>query len=159
MSIHIRYAEQTDTAILAGFQLKMAEETESLKLDEETVADGVLQLIGDRSKGFYLLAENNNGDVAGCLVITYEWSDWRNGWIWWIGSLFVEKNYRKQGVFRLLLDRVQALAAQQDVKAIRLYVDEHNEAAQKVYLRSGFKKSNYEVFEFERVENKTTTTD
>jgi GNAT superfamily N-acetyltransferase len=149
MSIHIRYAEETDTAILAGFQLKMADETESLQLEEEIVADGVLQLIRDRNKGFYLVAENDNGDVAGCLIITYEWSDWRNGWIWWIGSLFVEKVYRKQGVFHLLLDKVIELSAQQDVRAVRLYVDQENEPAQAAYLRSGFKKSNYEVFEYD----------
>lgn len=150
MSIHIRYAEETDVAILAGFQLKMADETENLQLEEEVVADGVLQLIRDRHKGFYLVAENDNGDVAGCLIVTDEWSDWRNGWIWWIGSLFVEKMYRKQGVFSLLLDKVHELSREYDVKALRLYVDKENEQAQKAYFHSGFKNSNYDVFEFER---------
>lgn len=148
MSIHIRYAEDTDTAILAGFQLMMAHETEGVHLDEEVVADGVLQLIHDRNKGFYLVAENDNGDVAGCLIITYEWSDWRNGWIWWIGSLFVEKSFRKQGIFRLLLDEVLTLSREHQVKAIRLYVDKENEAAKKAYVRSGFSGSNYDVFEY-----------
>ncbi|TAN01221.1 MAG: GNAT family N-acetyltransferase [Chitinophagaceae bacterium] len=148
MSIHIRYAEETDVSILAGFQLKMAEETEGLYLEEEVVADGVIQLIRDRNKGFYLVAENDNGDVAGCLIITYEWSDWRNGWIWWIGSLYVEKSYRKQGIFRLLLNKVLTLGQEHEVMAVRLYVDKRNELAQKVYLRNGFKCSNYEVFEY-----------
>lgn len=149
MSIHIRYGKETDAAILAGFQLKMADETEALQLEEEVVVDGVLQLVRDRNKGFYLVAENENEDIAGCLIITYEWSDWRNGWIWWIGSLFVEKDYRKQGVFRLLLDKVLALGAQQDIKAIRLYVDKENDSAQNAYLHSGFKHSNYKVFEYD----------
>jgi GNAT superfamily N-acetyltransferase len=150
MSIHIRYGEEMDASILAGFQLRMAEETEHLQLEEEVVADGVIQLLRDRSKGFYLVAENDNEDVMGCLIITYEWSDWRNGWIWWIGSLFVEKIYRKHGIFRLLLDKVMDLAKDHEVRAIRLYVDKENDSARKAYLRSGFKGSNYEVFEYEK---------
>lgn len=148
MSIHIRYAEETDASILAGFQLKMAEETEGLQLEEEVVADGVIQLIRDRNKGFYLVAENDNGDVAGCLIITYEWSDWRNGWIWWIGSLYVEISFRRQGIFRLLLNKVIELGGQHEVKALRLYVDKENELAQNVYLRNGFRSSNYALFEY-----------
>lgn len=150
MSIHIRYGEETDVSILAGFQLKMARETEYMQLDEETVADGVLRLIRDRTKGFYLVAENENEDLVGCLIITYEWSDWRNGWIWWIGSLFVEKSYRKQGVFRMLLERVRNLAQGQEVKALRLYMDRENESARSAYLKCGFRHSNYEIFEFEQ---------
>ncbi|MGH2643295.1 MAG: GNAT family N-acetyltransferase [Chitinophagaceae bacterium] len=148
MSVHIRYAEETDISILAGFQLKMAEETEGLRLEEEVIAEGVDRLIKDRNKGFYLVAENDNGDVAGCLIITYEWSDWRNGWIWWIGSLYVEKTYRRQGIFRILLNKVVQLAVEHEVKALRLYVDKENEIAKNVYLRNGFKGSNYEVFEY-----------
>lgn len=148
MSIHIRYAEETDASILAGFQLKMALETENLELEEEVVADGVIQLIRDRNKGFYLVAENDNDDVAGCLIITYEWSDWRNGWIWWIGSLYVGKNYRKRGIFRLLLNKVLELGREHEVTAVRLYVDKHNELAQNVYLRNGFRCSNYNIFEY-----------
>lgn len=151
MSIHIRYGEEMDASILGGFQLQMAEETEEMQLMEETVVDGVLQLIRDRNKGFYLVAENELRDLVGCLIITYEWSDWRNGWIWWIGSLFVEKAYRKQGIFRLLLDRVLELAGPQEVRAVRLYMDKENEAARAAYIRSGFKASNYEVLEFDGV--------
>lgn len=150
MSIHIRYAVETDVSILTGFQLRMAEETEGLGLEEEVVADGVLQLIRDRHKGFYLVAENDNGDVVGCLIVTDEWSDWRNGWIWWIGSLFVEKIYRKQGIFRLLLDKVLMLSREHEVKVLRLYVDKGNEHAQKAYFHSGFKRSNYDVLEYEQ---------
>jgi GNAT superfamily N-acetyltransferase len=149
MGIYIRYGEEMDAPILAGFQLRMAEETEDFQLEEEVVAEGVLQLIRDRSKGFYLVAENEGEDVVGCLIITYEWSDWRNGWIWWIGSLYVERIYRKQGIFRMLLDRVVELSKEQDIKALRLYVDNENQPARKAYLRSGFKQSNYEVFEYE----------
>lgn len=148
MHIHIRYGEEMDASILAGFQLKMAEETEQLQLEEEVVADGVLQLLRDRGRGFYLVGENENEDVVGCLIITYEWSDWRNGWIWWIGSLYVEKVFRKQGIFRMMLDRVVELAAEQDVKAIRLYVHKENEGARASYLHSGFHTSAYDIFEY-----------
>lgn len=151
MSIHIRYGEEEDKGVLTGFQLKMAEETEGLQLDENTVAKGVSQLIHDRGKGFYLVAENDNHDVLGCLIITYEWSDWRNGWIWWIGSLFVEKVYRKQGVFRQLLEKTISLSRENNVKALRLYMDENNETAHAAYLRSGFKISNYKLLEYENL--------
>lgn len=148
MSIHIRYAEAMDAPVLGGFQLQMAEETEDTQLSEETVLDGVSQLIRDRHKGFYLVAENERRDLVGCLIITYEWSDWRNGWIWWIGSLFVEKVYRKQGVFTLMLDRVLEMGRNRDVRALRLYMDKGNEAARRAYLKSGFTASRYEVLEY-----------
>lgn len=151
MNLHIRYGVETDVSILAGFQLRMAEETEGLQLEEELVAEGVLQLLRDRSKGFYLVAENENEDLVGCLIITYEWSDWRNGWIWWIGSLYVEKTFRRQGIFRLLLDRIIELSREQNVRALRLYMDEQNEQARAAYLRSGFKFSNYQVFEYDQL--------
>jgi GNAT superfamily N-acetyltransferase len=149
MSIHIRYAEPMDAPVLGGFQLRMANETEDTQLVEETVAEGVSQLIRDRHKGFYLVAENGSQELVGCLIITYEWSDWRNGWIWWIGSLFVEKAYRNQGVFRLLLNRVLELGRESGVKALRLYMDKDNEQARRAYLKSGFTASHYEVLEYE----------
>jgi len=137
-----------DAPVLGGFQLQMADETEDTQLVEETVLDGVSQLIRDRHKGFYLVAESENQDLVGCLIITYEWSDWRNGWIWWIGSLFVEKAYRKQGVFRMLLDKVLELGRTREVKALRLYMDKDNEAARHAYLKCGFNCSRYEVLEY-----------
>lgn len=148
MSIHIRYAEPLDAPVLGGFQVRMADETEDTRLTEETVLEGVSQLIRDRHKGFYLVAENEGQELVGCLIITYEWSDWRNGWIWWIGSLFVEKAYRKQGVFRLLLEHVLELGRTRDVRALRLYMDKDNEAARRAYLKSGFTASHYEVLEY-----------
>ncbi len=151
MGIHIRYGIETDAAILAGFQVKMAEETENLQLDEEQVAEGVLQIIKDRSKGFYLVAENDNEDLEGCLIITYEWSDWRNGWIWWIGSLYVDQASRKRGIFKKMLNKVIEFSRQHNVKVLRLYMDENNEQARAAYLKSGFKFSNYQVFEFEQM--------
>ncbi len=151
MSINIRYGRETDAAILAGFQVKMAEETEDLRLDEEQVADGVLQIIRDRSKGFYIVAENDNEDLEGCLIITYEWSDWRNGWIWWIGSLYVDQASRKRGIFKKMLNKVIALSQEHNVKVLRLYMDENNEQARAAYLKSGFKFSNYQIFEFEQI--------
>lgn len=137
-----------DAPVLGGFQLRMADETEDTELVEETVLEGVAQLIRDRHKGFYLVAENESQDLVGCLIVTYEWSDWRNGWIWWIGSLFVEKAYRKQGVFRLLLEKVLELGREGEVRALRLYVDQENETARQAYLRSGFTGSRYEVLEY-----------
>lgn len=147
MGVHIRYATLSDAPILAAFQLKMAEETEGLALPEDTVVEGVCKLIRDSGKGFYLVAENELEDLVACMIVTYEWSDWRDGWIWWIGSLFVDRPFRQQGIFKTMLDHLMQLGSEREVRAIRLYMDRSNELARQVYLRSGFEPSHYEIFE------------
>jgi ribosomal protein S18 acetylase RimI-like enzyme len=147
----IREAKLTDTAIVADFNARMALETEQRRLDIERVRKGVHALLGDPAKGAYLIAETEaNGaiSVVGQLLITYEWSDWRNGNFWWIQSVYVEEKYRGQGIFRALFNHVEQLAkARKDVCGLRLYVDADNHSARKTYERLGMKRTNYELFE------------
>ena len=129
----------------------MAWETEKRSLELERVQAGVAALLRDPGKGTYFLAEttrNGTPAVAGQLLITYEWSDWRNGNFWWIQSVYVAEEFRGQGIFRALYHHVYGLAkARKDVCGLRLYVDEHNDGARQVYERLGLRPTNYEVLE------------
>jgi GNAT superfamily N-acetyltransferase len=147
----IREAKLTDTAIIADFNARMALETEQRTLDIERVRQGVQALLSDPAKGAYFIAEietDGTTSIAGQLLITYEWSDWRNGNFWWIQSVYVEEKFRGQGIFRALFNHVDQLAkARNDVCGLRLYVDAHNHSARKTYERLGMKRTNYELFE------------
>ena len=147
MAITIRRAVPSDTAVIADFNLRLAEETELLRLDPATVGAGVATLLADTAQGLYFIAEVD-GTVAGQLMITYEWSDWRNGNLWWIQSVYVEPRLRGAGVFRALFNHVRDLAnAEPHVTGLRLYMDAHNSGARRTYERLGLKRTNYEVFE------------
>jgi GNAT superfamily N-acetyltransferase len=115
----------------------------------------VAALLSDPAKGTYFVAERAAADtlpVAGQLLITYEWSDWRNGNFWWIQSVYVAEQWRGTGVFRALFEHVHSLAkASKDVCGVRLYMDAHNSAARQTYERLGMKKTNYEIFEIDFV--------
>src|SRR5438309_10883392 len=128
----------------------MAWETEKRTLQPERVQAGVAALLRDPAKGTYFLAEttrNGTPAVAGQLLITYEWSDWRNGNFWWIQSVYVAEEFRGQGIFRALYHHVRDLAAaNKDVCGLRLYMDAHNASARGAYARLGMKRTNYEVF-------------
>jgi len=138
-----------DAQILAQFNIAMARETEGLKLDLPTVLAGVHGVLEETAHGFYLVARLA-GEVVGALLITYEWSDWRNGVIWWIQSVYVFPEYRKQGVFRTLFKHIENLArADPQVKALRLYVMQNNNTGQRVYHNLGMNDSGYIVFEKE----------
>jgi GNAT superfamily N-acetyltransferase len=135
--------------MIANFNLLLAEESEHLHLDPARVASGVATVLKDPTKGVYYIAEQN-GVVAGQLMITYEWSDWRNGNIWWLQSVYVKAEYRKQGVFRALFEHLREAARQQkDVCALRLYMHADNFRARRSYERLGMSKTQYEVFELE----------
>lgn len=126
-------------------------ETEQRRLDPDCVRPGVAALLNDPTKGIYFVAETD-GSIAGQLLITYEWSDWRNGNFWWIQSVYVAEPFRGRGVFRALFDHVHALAkARKDVCGLRLYMDAHNTRARQAYERLGLKRTNYEVFEIDFV--------
>lgn len=129
----------------------MAHETEKRQLDIERVRQGVHALLTDPTKGAYFVAEtetNGTPAIVGQLLITCEWSDWRNGNFWWIQSVYVAEEFRGQGVFRALFDHVDQLAkSRKDVCGLRLYVDAHNDSARKTYERLGMKRTNYELFE------------
>ena len=149
MEIRIRQAGLADREVIADFNVRLAEESEGLHLEPACVQAGVNAVLNDPAKGTYYVADVN-GAVAGQTMITYEWSDWRNGNLWWIQSVYVKPEFRGQGVFRRLFDHVRALASRQkDVPALRLYVHEDNARAHRSYEKLGMSRTQYEVFELE----------
>jgi GNAT superfamily N-acetyltransferase len=147
INIKIRQAELSDAAVVADFNLRLAAETEDLRLDPECVAAGVTALLQDPAKGLYFVAEVN-GAVVGQLMITYEWSDWRNGNIWWLQSVYVKPEFRRTGIFRALFQHLEDLArAREDVSGLRLYMHADNSRARESYERLGMQHTKYEVFE------------
>ncbi len=148
-TISIRKAVSSDAVVVTEYNVRLARETEGRELARETVGQGVAALLADAERGIYFLAEIG-GEVVGQLMITREWSDWRNAWFWWIQSVYVRAESRGQGVYRSLYSHVKSVAAQEDdVCGIRLYVESENERAQEVYRRMGMSKSSYQFFELE----------
>ncbi len=148
-NLQIRYGELKDSQTLGDFNCVMAEETEAKKLNTEIVRKGVQNLIKQQEKGFYLIAEYKDS-IVGSLMITKEWSDWRNGFFWWIQSVYVLPEFRRKGIFRSLYRKVKSLAEnQKDVCGLRLYVDKHNKPALQTYTALGMKKTDYLLFEME----------
>ena len=145
----VRDANEADRALLVEFNRQMALETESLVLDPVRLAAGVAAALADPSRGRYLVGERA-GRPAACLMLTTEWSDWRNGWYWWIQSVFVEPSQRRAGAFRALYGAVLERVRQSEaVQGVRLYVDADNHAAQAVYGSLGLSPSHYRMFEWE----------
>jgi ribosomal protein S18 acetylase RimI-like enzyme len=126
----------------------MAKETEDLALDSEVCRAGVARVFEDPALGRYFVAEDE-GRVVGSLMITYEWSDWRCGTVWWIQSVYVEPEYRGRGVYRLMYRTIQQIVeADETIRGIRLYVDKRNTTAQRVYERLGMNGEHYQLFEW-----------
>jgi GNAT superfamily N-acetyltransferase len=146
MNPHIREARTADAATIAEFNIRMAMETEQLALEPATVDQGVRAALADRGKGTYYVAEMD-GTLAGQLMITHEWSDWRNGDLWWIQSVYVRPNYRRCGVFKALYRHVQQAARDAHAAGVRLYVERDNHAAQQSYARLGMSLTHYAVME------------
>ncbi len=147
MEIRIRRAKPGDAQTIVEFNARMAEETEHRSLNRSILSRGVNAILGDASKGIYFVAALNR-EIAGQLMITYEWSDWRNGNFWWIQSVYVRQEYRQQGVFRSLYEHVETMARKRkDVCGLRLYVERANDRAQKTYEKMGMARSAYEMFE------------
>lgn len=142
----IRAARPSDADVIAEYNMGIAKETESLSLDPRTVSCGVRAVLADPAKGAYFVAEVD-GRVIGQLMITHEWSDWRDGDIWWIQSVYVHPEHRKLGAFKALYRHAEAQAKLAGAVGIRLYVDAHNEAAQQAYVRLGMHMGNYRVME------------
>jgi len=142
----IRRGEARDVAQLSTFNRTMARETENLLLAEEVVTAGVQGLIQRPEYGFYLVAEDDSG-LIGSLMITFEWSDWRNGLIWWLQSVYVRPEQRRRGVFRALYRAVRDEALAGDARGLRLYVERHNHAAQTTYRQLGMVDSDYLLLE------------
>ncbi len=145
--VTIRDASPADAEIIADYNARLAVESEGMQLDPGLVGSGVRALLEDASKGRYWMAEAD-GRVIGQLMVTYEWSDWRNGMIWWIQSVYVHGDYRRTGVFSALYRHVEALARQDpEVCGIRLYVEHENERAQRTYEALGMKMTDYRVMQ------------
>ncbi|MCY4489315.1 MAG: GNAT family N-acetyltransferase [Deltaproteobacteria bacterium] len=153
MNLGVRTATLADVEAIAAFQQAMALETEDKTLDATTLRQGVAGVLQAPEKGFYLVAvadtaEAGTAAVVASLLITYEWSDWRNATFWWIQSVYVDDGWRRKGVYRALYDHVLNLAgARGDVCGIRLYVERTNDIAQQTYDNLGMHKSHYDLYE------------
>ncbi|MBS1486357.1 MAG: GNAT family N-acetyltransferase [Bacteroidetes bacterium] len=144
----VREANEKDIPNLIDFQLKMALETENITLELSSLTWGIQRMFKDPGKGRYYVAEEGN-ETVGCLMTTYEWSDWRNGTILWIQSVYVAKEHRGRGVFRTMYAHIQQLVNEvPDLKGIRLYVDKSNHAAQQTYQKAGMDGEHYTVYEW-----------
>ena len=147
MSPSVRDAGLDDLPHIVDFQLALARETEDKPLDPETVTEGVRRLHAMPQAGFYLVAELDDV-VAGSLMVTPEWSDWRNGWFWWVQSVYVAAPFRRRGVYRALYDAVKSRArAAPDVLGFRLYVERNNDGARSTYERLGMVETEYRLYE------------
>ena len=147
----VRRAGLQDLDVLVAFNSALALESESKTLDQRRLRDGIAPLFDGYDRGFYLVAEAD-GRVVGQLLVTYEWSDWRNAYFWWIQSVYVASEWRRRGVYRRLHEYVLDEARLRgDVCGVRLYVDRDNYVAQQVYSRLGLGRSHYDMFEIDFV--------
>jgi ribosomal protein S18 acetylase RimI-like enzyme len=147
-SLRIRLAREADAPLLAEFNRAMAFETEGKRLLPEVIGAGVRRMLSDPALGFYLVAESGDR-VVGCLMITTEWSDWRNGQFWWIQSVYVPPEWRRRGVFGALYRHVSELASERPgVCGFRLTVEKENAGAQGTYRSLGMVETDYRVMEW-----------
>ena len=145
----IRTATPDDVDALVEFNQAMALETEGKSLDPAVLKDGVSAVFNEERKGFYVVADDG-GSVAAGLMVTTEWSDWRNGWFWWIQSVFVRPEHRGTGLYGRMYQFVKDRAAEAgDVCGFRLYVEKGNERAQRVYEKLGMERTYYLMYEEE----------
>ena len=143
----VRQATWEDLDSLVAFNTAMARETEGKTLDLARLRAGVQAVLGDPGRGFYLVAEMA-GQMVGQLLVTAEWSDWRNAYFWWLQSVYVAPDYRRQGVYRALHDYIRAEAQRRgDLCGLRLYVERNNRVAQQVYDNLGMARSHYDLYE------------
>ena len=143
----VRHAEPRDADVLVTHNCAMAHETEGKALDPAVVTRGVRGLFERPDHGFYVVAERE-GAIAGSLMVTFEWSDWRDGFFWWIQSVYVDPAQRRTGVYRALYDEVSTAArAAGGVRGLRLYVERENASARAVYGRLGMDETSYRLYE------------
>jgi GNAT superfamily N-acetyltransferase len=147
MDLQLRRGELRDADTIARFNSQMAFETEGKELIPDVIGAGVRRLLETPSLGFYIVAENE-GRVIACLMITNEWSDWRNGLFWWIQSVYVEKDFRRKGVYRRLYEHVRGLAeSDPGICGFRLYAEKDNEVAHATYSSLGMEETDYMLWE------------
>ena len=145
--LSIRKAKPEDATTIIDFQQKMALETEQMTLVPDIINKGVSAVFNDPSRGMYWVAENK-GLVMASLLITYEWSDWRNCNVWWIQSVYVLPEFRRQGIFRSMYFHIKDEAEQNGIPGLRLYVETNNFSAQNTYEALGMKSLHYKMFEW-----------
>jgi len=145
--MNIRIATKDDAAAMVEFNQAMALETEHKNLDNDILSKGVAAVFDDPQKGFYVVADDE-GQIIGGLMVTFEWSDWRNGWFWWIQSVYIRPEGRGKSIYSKLYRFVKDRAAEAgNVCGFRLYVEKENEHAQAVYKKLGMKETYYLMFE------------
>ncbi len=148
-TIHVRPARADEAPLLVEFNRAMAAESEDKGLDLTVLRRGVDYLLGHPADGFYLLAEHS-AEVAGTLMVTYEWSDWRDGRFWWIQSVYVRPERRRHGVYRAMHHHVRKLAsADPEACGLRLYVERDNQGAMATYRSLGMDETHYRLYEEE----------
>jgi len=146
MSVRIRLAEKDDRDRIVLFNQALAKETEGRVLDRARLTEGVTKMLSDETRGRYIVAEVD-GEIVGQLALTVEWSDWRNAEIWWIQSVYIARDHRRTGIYRLLHAHVRELALESRVAGLRLYAEADNEAAHATYDALGMQRSTYVMFE------------
>jgi GNAT superfamily N-acetyltransferase len=147
--LYIRDATPDDARVIAAFNSRLAEETEGGPLNAAIIDAGVARILSDDSLGRYWLAERD-GEIVGQVMVTREWSDWRNGTLWWLQSVYIHPDHRRDGVFTALYRHVEALARETpDVVGIRLYVEKENARAQRTYGKLGMTMTDYLIMQVE----------
>lgn len=148
-SINVRQGQLAELETLAQMQVAMAAETEPFRLDIAVVREGVRAVFLDSSKGTYWVAESPSGEVLGMLLTVPEWSDWRNGTVLWIHSVYTAPTARGQGVYRALYQHLQnEVQTHESLRGIRLYVEKSNRRAQSVYQKLGMSNEHYDMYEW-----------
>ncbi|MDD6623692.1 MAG: GNAT family N-acetyltransferase [Bacteroides sp.] len=147
MNWKVEKGTEADAGKIAEFQIDMALESEGAILDRDKILNGVRAGLSDPAKGTYYIVRTESGETAGSLLVTKEWSDWNNCWYWWIQSVFVKPEYRRQGAFTYLYETVRAFAKQEGSTCLRLYVDRSNRKAQKCYKKQGMDECHYLMYE------------
>ena len=140
--LNVREAGPADAEQVTLFSLACARDSEDLELDRGIVRAGVENALNDPAKGRYFLAEFN-GTPVGQVMLTREWSDWRNTWIWWLQSVYVDPDARGKGVFAAIYAHIEQLAREAGAASVRLYVDKGNTSAERAYLKAGFELDHY----------------
>src|SRR5262245_19454396 len=148
MGLTIRRATPADLEVLVEFNAALAWETEHKRLRTDVLTAGVRAVFADPARGFYTLALNERGEVIGQMMVTFEWSDWRNGWFWWVQSVYVRGDARRGGVFRALYKEIERqAAADPGVIGLRLYVERENTRARATYTALGMTETTYGMME------------
>lgn len=148
--MEFRKANSKDIDSIVQFSLNLAKETEDKDLNKEIVTKGTQNLLNDSSKGIFYVCEID-GKIVSQIMTTFEWSDWRNGNFIWIQSVYVHKDYRKQGLFKYMYNQIKKICDSSDeYVGLRLYVETHNESAKKTYESLGMEKCDYFMYEYEK---------